>query len=100
METSLNPHIYTKPHGRKSSLIFTLLLWEGRFPPPIRKLHLCTLKNNDHKEPKLPINCIFMCLIGGWGLIVPAPSRSPQNTVKVHNELGKVTKFETSKPLF
>ena len=51
-----------------------------------------------------------MCLNGGWGLIVPAPSRSPQNTVKtkkfffaflkVHNELGKVTKFGTSKPLF
>ena len=36
----------------------------------------------------------------------PAPSRSPQNTVKkidflkVHNELGKVTKFWASRPLF
>ena len=37
---------------------------------------------------------------------VPAPSRSPQKFcdffyfLKVHNELGKVTKFWTSRPLF
>ena len=46
----------------------------------------------------------------GGGLNQPTPSRSPQNTVKnqkkifdflkVHNELGKVTKFWTSRPLF
>ena len=44
---------------------------------------------------------------GGGGLNQPAPSRSPKNTVKnqknffdfpkVHNELGKVTKFGTSR---
>ena len=43
------------------------------------------------------------------GLNQPAPSISPQNTVKkqfffdfleVHKELGKVTKFGTSKTLF
>ena len=48
--------------------------------------------------------------VQGGGLNQPAPSRSPQNTVKnqkiffdflkVHNELGKVTKFWTSRPLF
>ena len=46
----------------------------------------------------------------GGGAEQPAPSRSPQNTVKnqkfffdfrkVHNELGKVTKFGTSRTLF
>ena len=41
------------------------------------------------------------------GLIVPAPSGSTKNTEnhfflfsRDHNELGKVTKFETSKPPF
>ena len=43
------------------------------------------------------------------GLNQPAPSRPTQNTVKktnffaflkVHNELGKVTKFDTFRPLF
>ena len=47
---------------------------------------------------------------GGGGLNQPAPSRSPQNTVKnqkfffdfpnVHNEIGKVTKFGPSRTLF
>ena len=46
---------------------------------------------------------------GGGGLNQPTPSRSPQNTVKnqhffdslkVHNELGKVMYFGTSRPLF
>ena len=51
-----------------------------------------------------------MLLESGGGLNQPAPSRSPKNTVKnqnfffaflkVHNELGKVTKSGTSKPLF
>ena len=49
-------------------------------------------------------------LLESGGLKQPAPSRSPQNTVKkqknvfdflkVHKELGKVTKFWTSRPLF
>ena len=52
----------------------------------------------------------WMLLESGGGLNQPTPSRSPQNTVKnqknffdflkVHNELGKVTKFWTSRPLF
>ena len=51
-----------------------------------------------------------MLLENKGGLNQPAPSRSPQNTVKnqifffdflkVHNELEKVTKFWTSRPLF
>ena len=51
-----------------------------------------------------------MLLESRGGLNQPAPSRSPQNTVKnpkiffaflkVHNEWGKVTKFGTFKPLF
>ena len=52
----------------------------------------------------------WMLLESGGGLNQPAPSRSPKNTVKnqkfffdflkVHNELGKVTKFWTSRPFF
>ena len=52
----------------------------------------------------------WMLLESVGGLNQPAPSRSPQNTVKnqifffdfwkVNNELGKVTKFWTSRPLF
>ena len=51
----------------------------------------------------------WILLESGGGLNQPTPSRSPQNTVKnppkifeflkVHNELGKVTKFWTSRPL-
>ena len=41
----------------------------------------------------------------GGGLNQPAPSRSPQNNfffdfLKVHNELGKVKKFWTFRPIF
>ena len=38
----------------------------------------------------------------GCSFIVPAPSRSPNNTdfLKVHNEVEKVTKFGLSRPLF
>ena len=49
-------------------------------------------------------------LLDSGGLNQPAPTRSPQNTVKnkkkffdfpkVHNELEKVTKFGISRPLF
>ena len=52
----------------------------------------------------------WMLLKSGGGMNQPTPSTSPQNTVKnqnfyvdflkVHNELGKVTTFWTSRPLF
>ena len=52
----------------------------------------------------------WMLLGSGGGLNQPAPSRSPQNTVKnpkfffdflkVHNELGKVTNFGLPDPFF
>ena len=65
--------------------------------------------------PPLGYNIINPNRAGSWmllesgGLNQPTPSRSPQNTdkpnfifdfLKVHNELGKVTKFWTSRPLF
>ena len=83
-------------------------------PRPIRVCPKCC--TNHYQEPeKVPTleNALIMPMIGrgSWILLnQPTPSRSPQNSVKnrnfffaflkVHNELGKVTKFGTSKPLF
>ena len=82
-----------------SVLLFTILIqiiWYSRPPYNCQALKVLTLIGRG----------FWILLESGGG----APSRSPQNTVKnqniffaflkVHNELGKVTNFGTSKPLF